>query len=90
MLFVPILMQTALLAIEAGEVIERRMTMFATGAPEAPAEAMLMVGEKFLQASLSMGRASALLAQGVSPDAVVLDTIGDYRSAVGENRRRLA
>ncbi|MEI4470204.1 hypothetical protein [Frigidibacter sp. MR17.24] len=90
MLFVPILMQSALLALEAGDVIEKRMALFVSGAPEAPVEAMVMVGEKFWQAGLSMGRASMMLAQGISPDAVMLDTIGDYREIVGENRRRLA
>lgn len=74
-------MDMAMLGLEAQGVIAKRLTMFALGSSNSPAEAQRMVTEKVVAA----GEAAMLLATGASNDAV----IRNYRHKVRANARRL-
>lgn len=89
MLFLPFILQSALLAFEAQAVIEQRLTLFARGGDGAQDEAVRMVGEKVALAAHVWQQGAMSLAGGATPDSVMLDAVVLYREAVDENRRRL-
>lgn len=90
MFFLPLIVQSALLAFESQVVIEHRLSMMARGDSGAQDEALRMVGEKLALAAHAWQHGAMSLATGQSPDAVMLNMVELYRDAVDENRRRLA
>jgi hypothetical protein len=75
-------LESAMLAIEACEVIGLRLAMFATADDKAEREAQLMVSEKVD----AMFEAGASLMAGATPAAI----IGRYREHVAANAQRLS
>ena len=90
MFFLPFMLQSALLAVESQAVIEQRLALLARGGIGAQHEAVRMVGEKVALAAHVWQTGAMSLANGASPDSVMLDAVAIYREAVDENRRRLA
>ncbi|MBC7140333.1 MAG: hypothetical protein H5U17_16820 [Defluviimonas sp.] len=89
MFFLPLVLQSALLALESQAVIEQRLTLLARGGPGAQDEAVRMVGEKVALAAHVWQQGAISLAGGVSPDSLMLAAVSLYREAVDDNRRRL-
>ncbi|MGJ5178993.1 hypothetical protein ACQR16_13115 [Bradyrhizobium oligotrophicum] len=73
---------SAMLAMEAGEVIRLRLEKFARGDQDSSYEAQLMVGEKIA----AVFEAAASLCFGAS----AADVVGRYREHVAANVRRLS
>ncbi|WP_126978636.1 hypothetical protein [Frigidibacter oleivorans] len=89
MLILPIVLQSALLALESGAVIEHRMAMMVRGGSGLPVEAARMVGEKIAIAAHVWQKGAMAMSMGVLPEVVMLDTLDTYRRAVEANTRRL-
>lgn len=89
-MLLPLLVETALLAVESQAVIERRLTMFASGDERSWSEAMLMVGEKVAMAADIWQDSALAMVAGAAPERVMQQNLGRYRAAVAENRARLS
>lgn len=84
-----LLMNSALLALEAQQVIGLRMMRLAAGGVPANREFNRMLVEK-TQAAAEIGEAAATaIVTGKNGAAVAQRVIRSYRTRVGKNRRRL-
>jgi hypothetical protein len=81
---------TMSLALEAQQVINMRMMLFAFGGKMAEREQRLMVDEK-VRAGSKLALDSALaLASGKSPESIGQKNVDHYRKIVNANRKRLS
>lgn len=79
---------SAMLAMEAQQVIALRMAKVAFGGPAAAAEVSRMVTEKMAASAKAAGMVSAAMMRG-APDGGAEQVVRMFRKEVRANRRRL-
>ncbi len=84
-----LMMETALLTVEAQQVIAMRLAKVAAGGPDVPRESQLMVTEK-MAAMAASGQMVMQAAIDGQSDMGAAKVVRHYRSKVRANRKRLA
>jgi hypothetical protein len=81
--------ESAMLAVEAQQVVAMRLTKFAMGGPDVQREAELMVSEK-MASLVETGQMMMMAALGGKSDLGAAKVMQHYRKKVGANVKRLS